>query len=118
MADVDLTVVVNGDVELSVGAKTAAWLVSLGWTEPVIVVPEDATGFGAEFVDNAIIPATSLEAALADARIREAARQQAQTLYMQLLSELDPPNDRMLKLMDYFGINMDMFLMPSGQTEV
>ena len=114
MADVDLTVVVSGEVELAVGDKTAAWLVSLGWTQPVIVAPENTTGFGAEFVDNiAIVPAPSLEEAFEDMKIREAARQQAQALYLQLLSELDPPNDRLLKLMDYFGINMDLFLAPA-----
>ncbi|QYW07553.1 hypothetical protein SEA_LIZZ_6 [Streptomyces phage Lizz] len=34
----------------------------------------------------------------------------AQRLYMQLLSELDPPNDRLLKLLEYFGVDMSAFL--------
>lgn len=104
-----VNVAVNGEVEFVVGEKTSAWLVSLGWTPPV---ETDVTDGGVELVEKVVQPSAGLAAAKLALYSRETEREAAQTLYMQLLSELDPPNDRLLELLEYFGVNMEKFLSP------
>lgn len=106
----ELTANVTADVEFTVGEKTQAWLVSLGWTPPAedtgSVVVE---GSGADMVVNTRAPYTSLPEAMAAMNGREAAKYQAQQDYLAMLSELSSP-DRLTNLLKFFGVQMDRFI--------
>lgn len=114
--EASVNVSVNGEVEFVVGEKTKAWLVSLGWTPPVETDEMDGS---AEMVEEApVLPSKGKQAALVALNSREAERGKAQARYLQLLSEIEPPNDRLLALLEYFGVNMEKFLAPVREVEI
>jgi hypothetical protein len=107
----EINAVVNAAVELEVGEKTAAWLESLGWTRPVAEAES--------LVEARVIkPSAGVEAAKVAMNSRESARAEAQQMYLQLLSELDAPNDRLLWLLEYFGVDLGRFLEPVVVVEI
>lgn len=106
----ELTANVSVDVEFTVGEKTRAWLMSLGWTPPA----DDSTdvvveGSGADMVVNTRAPYTSLPVAMEAMNGREAAKYQAQQDYLAMLTELSSP-DRLTNLLKFFGVQMDRFI--------
>lgn len=104
-----LEVTVPATVELSVGERTSAWLVSLGWTPPVTEVPADVTGMGSDMVVNTKVPSISLPAAHEAMNGRQAAKYQAQQDYQAMMTELSSP-ERLTKLLEFFGVRMDRFI--------
>lgn len=108
-----VNVAVNGEVEFVVGEKTAAWLVSLGWTPPV---ETDARDGSAELIEKVLEPSPGLEAAKVALSSREAERKVAQALFYTMGSAVEPGQLR--ELLEYFGVNMDKFLAPIREVEI
>ena len=117
MADAILNVSTSAEVEFTVGEKTAAWLVALGWTPPdedaVVTVPTE--GAGSDLVNNTRAPYASLPEAMAAMNGHEAAKYQAQQDYVAMLGELSSP-ERLTNLLKFFGVKLDRFV-PDAQTE-
>lgn len=109
MADAVLNVGVTGDVEFTVGEKTAAWLVSIGWTPPVVEVPAEVDGLGTDMVVNTRAPYTSMGEAMEAMTGRQAAKYQAQQDYLAMLTEISSP-DRLTNLLKFFGVQLDRFV--------
>jgi hypothetical protein len=113
MADANLTVGVATEVEFEVGEKTAAWLVSLGWTPPVDTgaatpAPADVTGLGSDMVFNTRAPYTSMAEAHEAMTGRQAAKYQALQDYQAMLTELSSP-ERLTNLLKFFGVQIPRF---------
>lgn len=111
MADAELNVPDGGGVELSVGDKTAAWLISIGWTPPA-----DA-GLADVVEEVSIAPSPGLEAAKVAYNSREAQRLEAQAAYNNLMADAQDSSD-LDKLMAFLNVNMDRFLAPVTQIEI
>ena len=109
MADAVLNVGVTGDVEFTVGEKTAAWLVALGWTPPVVEVPAEVDGLGTDMVINTRAPYTSMGEAMEAMTGRQAAKYQAQQDYLAMLTEISSP-ERLTNLLKFFGVQLDRFV--------
>lgn len=106
----EMSVGVTADVEFTVGDKTKAWLVALGWTPPVEdPAPVVTDGAGTDMVVNTRAPYTSLPEAHEAMNGREAAKYQALTDYQAMLTELSSP-ERLTNLLTFFGVRMDRFL--------
>jgi hypothetical protein len=103
MAELSMTVATQ--VELEVGEKTAAWLVSLGWTPPAVKV-EDA-----EPHVEPRVPSAGLEAARQAFTARQAGLYQAQQIREALKTEVSSPEriDQMLNLAGVPLRKMDAF---------
>lgn len=104
MADAKLEVNVSSEVEFSVGEKTAAWLVSLGWTPP----PAEE-GTGADLVNNTQAPYTSMPEAMEAMTGRQAAKYQARQDYQAMKGELSSP-ERLDNLLKFFGVQLPRFI--------
>jgi len=104
MADAKLEVNVSSEVEFSVGEKTEAWLVSLGWTPP----PVDP-GTGSDLVNNTQAPYASMPEALEAMNGRQAAKYQAQQDYQAMKGELSSP-ERLDNLLKFFGVQLPRFI--------
>lgn len=104
MAEANLTVGVSTDVEFTVGEKTAAWLMSLGWTPPV----EEAVP-GSDLVNNTRAPYASMPEAMEAMNGRQAAKYQAQQDYQAMKAELSDP-DRLDNLLKFFGVQLPRFI--------
>lgn len=109
MADAEMSVGVSADVEFTVGEKTKAWLVSLGWTPPVDDAPVETDSMGTDLVNNTRAPYTSLPEAMEAMNGRQAAKYQAQQDYQAMMAELSSP-DRLTNLLKFFGVQMDRFI--------
>lgn len=115
MADAVLNVSTSAEVEFTVGEKTAAWLVALGWTPPVVEAPAEVDGLGTDMVVNTRAPYTSMGEAMEAMNGRQAAKYQAQQDYAAMLAELSSP-DRLTNLLKFFGVQLDRF-MPETTTD-
>ena len=110
MAEARMEVAVSTDVEFSVGDKTAAWLMSLGWTPPVeetVPAPEEAAG--SDLVNNTRAPYASMPEALEAMNGRQAAKYQAQQDYQAMKAELSSP-ERLDNLLKFFGVQLPRFI--------
>lgn len=108
MAEARMEVAVSTDVEFSVGDKTAAWLMSLGWTPPAEeTIP--AEGAGSDLVNNTRAPYASMPEALEAMNGRQAAKYQAQQDYQAMKSELSSP-ERLDNLLKFFGVQLPRFI--------
>lgn len=102
---------VNVQVEVEPGPKTAAWLISIGWTPPA-----DA-GLADVVEEVSIAPSPGLEAAKVAYNSREAQRLEAQAAYNNLMADAQDSSD-LDKLMAFLNVNMDRFLAPVTQIEI
>lgn len=108
MAEARMEVAVSTDVEFSVGDKTAAWLMSLGWTPPAEeAIPVE--GAGSDLVNNTRAPYTSMSEALEAMNGRQAAKYQAQQDYQAMKAELSSP-ERLDNLLKFFGVQLPRFI--------
>jgi hypothetical protein len=111
MAEAELTISTKVDLEFRVGEKTSAWLESIGWVAPVGDSIPSVEDDGSDMVEaEALTPSSGRAEAMAAMALREAKRQEMKALYGALLSEISSPNDRLLTLLGYFGVNMEAFL--------
>jgi len=104
MAEANLEVSVSSEVEFSVGEKTEAWLVSLGWTPPPAEEPA-----GSDLVNNTRAPYASMPEALEAMNGRQAAKYQAQQDYQAMKAELSSP-ERLDNLLKFFGVQLPRFI--------
>lgn len=109
MAEATMEVSVSTDVEFTVGEKTAAWLVSLGWTPPVEETVPVEEGAGSDLVNNTRAPYTSMPEALEAMTGRQAAKYQAQQDYQAMKAELSSP-ERLDNLLKFFGVQLPRFI--------
>ena len=109
MADAEMSVGVSADVEFTVGEKTKAWLVSLGWTPPVDDAPVEIDSMGTDLVNNTRAPYTSLPEAMEAMNGRQAAKYQAQQDYQAMKGELSSP-ERLDNLLKFFGVQLPRFI--------
>jgi hypothetical protein len=108
-----MTVAVDTQIEFAVGEKTAAWLVSLGWTPPV-----ESDGVDDSVVEAVPLkPSAGVEAAKVALNSRETERAEAQAAYNNLRSDVQDSSD-LDKLMAFLNVNMDRFLSPVVQIEI
>jgi len=106
MAEASLEVNVSSEVEFTVGEKTAAWLVSLGWTPPPV---EAEPGAGSDMVVNTQAPYASMGEAMEAMNGRQAAKYQAQQDYQAMKAELSSP-ERLDALLAFFGVQLPRFI--------
>lgn len=104
MAEAKMEVAVSTDVEFTVGEKTAAWLMSLGWTPPA-----EETVPGSDLVNNTRAPYASMPEALEAMNGRQAAKYQAQQDYQAMKAELSSP-ERLDNLLKFFGVQLPRFI--------
>lgn len=95
MADASMSVGVSADVEFTVGEKTKAWLVSLGWTPPA-----ETPAAPVEATVEARAPYQDIETARQAMDARQAGFYQAQQMRNTLKAEVSSPEriDQMLVL--------------------
>lgn len=104
MAEAKMEVAVSTDVEFTVGEKTAAWLMSLGWTPPA-----EETVPGSDLVNNTRAPYASMPEALEAMNGRQAAKYQARQDYQAMKAELSSP-ERLDNLLKFFGVQLPRFI--------
>jgi len=103
MADANLAVNVatSADVEFSVGPKTAAWLVSIGWTAPAEAPADSAT---VEPVPAPVTPLSSYKEAREAMDARMAGLFEAQKLREALKAELATGPERVDQMLSLAGV--------------
>lgn len=106
-ASMEVGLSVAGEVEFKVGDKTAAWLVSIGWTPPVEKSEEQS---GEDLVEaKPISPSAGLREARIALNGRQAAQIEMQNQYKGIKAEMSSPDD-LDKLLAFFGVNVPRFL--------
>lgn len=114
-AKLGVNVAVGAEVEFRVGEKTAAWLVSIGWTPPVDAEPDGAV---VESVETKVLrPSAGLREAKVALNSREQARADAKAKYYEIVAT-DAGDTELVPLLEYFGVNMEKFLAPTRSVEI
>jgi len=116
MAELTASMTVATQVELEVGDKTAAWLVSLGWTPPVESTPDSGTVEPAEPYSEPRVPSAGLEAAKQAFTARQAGLYKAQQIRETLKTEVSSP-ERIDEMLTMAGVPLGkMDAMASSET--
>lgn len=108
----DLSLDATTSVEAVIGPRTSLWLESLGWTPPSPAAPS-----GEELVEPVVlVPAPTLNQAVAENEERAQRLVEAQALYQNLKAEASVPEE-LDSLLAYFGVNVSLFTRSLGESD-